>query len=127
MPVLTITPAATREVSLYFPYYPTTRRHLLPLALGLYHQGKFQGERRLAGINQKVIPLTLTWQLHRQPAELTLCQAEFCPLAQPPLLYELAFPNIEFIGYLMELAQDYSEGKPLELPQQFYRRILGYS
>ncbi|WP_287128314.1 type IV pilus biogenesis protein EbsA [Candidatus Cyanaurora vandensis] len=122
-----ITPAPQREVALYYPYYPATRRNFLPLALGLYKQGATDGVRRIEGPQRREVPFTATWAVKQLPSDLTVCRVVFVVPNREPLAYEVAFPNTEFIGYLVETMPGYNEQKPIELPQQFYRRILGYA
>jgi hypothetical protein len=121
-----ITPAPQREVALYYPYYPATRRTFLPLALGLYKNGGFEGIRRIDGPNKKEIPFTATWAIKQLPSDLSVCKVEFFIMDSKSMIYEFAFPNTEFIGYLVETVQNYNETKPIDMPQQFYRRLLGY-
>jgi hypothetical protein len=122
-----ITPASQREVALYYPYYPANRRTFLPLALGLYKEGTVEGLRRIEGVNRKEIPFTAVWSVKPLPSDITICRTEFFIPGKEGLIYEFAFPNTEFIGYLVETVQNYRDGRPVELPQQFYRRILGYA
>ncbi|WP_218081976.1 type IV pilus biogenesis protein EbsA [Anthocerotibacter panamensis] len=124
---MNITPAPQREVALYFPYYPANRRTYLPMALGLYKQGVAQGLRCIEGINKKEIIFTATWSVKPLPSDLTVCRTEFFVPEREGLVYEFAFPNTEFISYLVETVQNYNESKPIDMPQQFYRRILGYA
>lgn len=122
-----ITPAPQREVALYYPYYPATRRNYLPSALGLYKQGGIEGVRKIEGVNRREVPFTATWTIKSLPSDLTVCKVTFSVPSREPLVYEFAFPNTEFIGYLVETVQNSNENKPIDMPQQFYRRILGYA
>ena len=126
---MNITPAPQREVALYYPYYPATRRTFLPMALGLYKQGGMEGLRRIEGPNRKEIPFTATWTVKPLPSDLTVCKVEFIVPDKSGMNYEFAFPNTEFIGYLVETVQGIKDKSdtPIDMPQQFYRRLLGYA
>ncbi|MGK7939412.1 MAG: type IV pilus biogenesis protein EbsA [Crocosphaera sp.] len=115
-----IEPAAKAEVMIYQPYYHKDKHKVLPYAISLYSQGHLEGERRIEG--SKGVPFVASWYVSNLPSELTRCQIQFDNQAE--LSYQMTILNAEFIDYLIGVLKIYQEGKIVDFPQGFYRKLL---
>jgi hypothetical protein len=115
-------PATAGEIAIYLPYYPASRRQFLGPALGLYKGGTLEGQRRVEGSSG--VPFVASWDIKSLPSDTTVCRVRFID-GDLFLDYELALANTEFIGFLMEMANNTAD--VLDFPSQFYRKLLGYS
>ncbi len=119
---LNIEQATPGEVNVYSPYYAVARRPLLPLAVGLYKQGNFEGERKIEGGDP--VPFIASWFQSPLPSDLTLCQIQFDQDAE--LTYELSIANYEFVDFLIDVingAQRDPNQKP-DLTTAFYKKLM---
>ncbi len=117
-----IQPAAKAEVMMYQPYYhkDKDKLNILPYAISLYSQGNLEGQRRIEGT--KGVPFVASWYVSKLPSELTRCRMQFD--GQAELSYEITILNAEFIDYLIGLLKIYQQGKIVDFPQGFYRKLL---
>ena len=115
-----IQPAAKAEVMIYQPYYHKDKHKVLPYAISLYSQGNLEGERQIEG--SQGIPFVASWYVSKLPSELTRCQIQFDNQAE--LSYQMTILNAEFIDYLIGVLKTYREGKIVDFPQGFYRKLL---
>ncbi|ERN40022.1 hypothetical protein KR51_00035100 [Rubidibacter lacunae KORDI 51-2] len=124
MPALAdIQPAGNEDVMLYAPYYQGQKRKLLPLALGLYQQGNFEGERSIE--NAQSVPYVATWFVSKLPSELTRCRLQFDGSAD--LTYEVDMTNSEFIDFLIDVIRVAKGGRLMDFPKEFYEKLLRMS
>jgi hypothetical protein len=115
-----IQPAATRDVSVYLPYYQGVKRNFLPQAISLYQGGSFEGQRCIEG--GKDIPFIATWNVSSLPADLTRCRLQFD--GNPELSYEVMMTNFEFIGFLIELITSFQHSHLTDFSKGFYHKLL---
>jgi len=115
-----IQPAATRDVSVYLPYYQGVKRNFLPQAISLYQGGSFEGQRCIEGGED--IPFIATWNISTLPADLTRCRVQFEGNAE--LSYEVTMTNFEFIGFLIEVLSNLKRSGVADFSKGFYRKLL---
>ncbi len=113
-------PAPNREITMYLPYYQGPKRDILPLAMTLYQQGNFEGERGIEGGTN--IPFLSTWSVSSLPADLTRCRMQFSGNSE--LSYEITLANFEFMGFLIDVLSNYRRSKVADFPKPFYLRLL---
>lgn len=115
-----IPPASKADVIIYKPYYEDIKLLILPYAIGLYQQGRLEGERKIEGGEN--IPFVATWFVSKLPSQMTSCRLQFDRQAE--LSYELTILNSEFIEYLMEVIIKFKEESSTDFPQIFYKKLL---
>ncbi|WP_107670030.1 type IV pilus biogenesis protein EbsA [Cyanothece sp. BG0011] len=115
-----IQPAPKGQIMIYQPYYHKDKHKILPYAISLYAQGHLEGTRRIEGA--KGIPFVASWFVSKLPSEITRCRMQFD--GQAELSYEITILNAEFIDYLISVLKIYQEGKIIDFPQGFYRKLL---
>ncbi len=115
-----ITPASPGEVAVYAPYYAVGRRPLLPLAVGLYKQKNFEGQRDIEG--DASVPFVATWPSLPLPSDLTVCQVQFKQDAE--LTYEMSLSNFEFIDYLIDVVGIIKRGQSPDFSTAFYKKLM---
>lgn len=115
-----IRPAPARDVTAYLPYYQGSKRALLPLAISLYQNGVFEGQRAIEGGEN--IPFIATWSISSLPADLTRCRVQFDGSAE--LSYEIIMTNFELIGFLIEVVTAFRHSSLTDFPKGFYRKLL---
>lgn len=120
MSIEQLKPAEQGAVAVYMPYYQGNKRTLLPYAISLYQQGKFEGKRRIEGSED--IPFVATWFISKLPSELTRCRLQFDGNAE--LSYDVTLANSELVDYLIEVIKNFKATKIADFPQAFYRRLL---
>lgn len=120
MPLPNLQPVGKEIVKPYNPYYPGTKRSWLPLALGLYQEGRLEGQRPIEG--GKAIPFVSTWTVSSLPLENTRCQLQFSGNAE--LSYELVAQNADFIGHLIEVIRIHQKEGVIDFPKDFYQKLL---
>lgn len=115
-----IQPAAAKEVNVYLPYFQGSKRNLLPQAISLYQSGNFEGQRGIEGGDN--IEFVATWSLSTLPADLTRCRVQF--EGNPELSYEVTMTNFEFIGFLIEVLNNFKRSGIADFSKSFYRKLL---
>lgn len=115
-------PASKADVMIYQPYYPKDKHKILPLAIGLYFQGRLEGNRRIEG--GEAISFAASWYVSKLPSELTRCRIQFD--GQAELSYEMTILNSEFVDYLIEVINISKEFNMVDFPQSFYRKLLKF-
>lgn len=120
MSIERIKPASQADVVIYVPYFQGTKRNLLPLAIGLYQRGSFEGHRNIEGGDR--IPFVATWYISTLPAELTRCRLQFDGNAE--LSYEVMMQNAEFMDFLIDVIQKFKRTRTIDFSRPFYRRLL---
>ncbi|MGB8700485.1 MAG: type IV pilus biogenesis protein EbsA [Thermosynechococcaceae cyanobacterium] len=116
----TIQPASNRDVTMYLPYYQGQKRDMLPLSMSLYLVGSLEGERGIeGGVN---IPFVATWNVSSLPADLTRCRLQFDGDAE--LSYEVTLTNFEFVGFLIDVLNNFKRTRTADFPKPFYRKLL---
>lgn len=118
--MLELTAASTPEVAVYQPYYAVGRRPLLPLAVGLYKKGNFEGERQIEG--DEPVVFIASWFISPLPSDLTLCNVQFNRDAE--LTYELSIANYEFVDYLIDVVSQVQRGLPPDFNTSFYKKLM---
>lgn len=118
--MLELTAASTQDVSVYQPYYAVGRRPLLPLAVGLYKKGNFEGERSIEG--DEPVTFIASWFISPLPSDLTLCNVQFNMDAE--LTYELSIANYEFVDYLIDVVGQVQRGLPPDFNTSFYKKLM---
>lgn len=115
-------PAPTKDVNIYVPYYrDAQQRAMLPMAIALYQQGNFEGQRIIE--ENEGIPFIATWNVSNLPADLSRCSVQFENNAD--LSYEMTIINFEFIGHLLEVLNSYRRNRVPDFSKLFYRKLLG--
>jgi hypothetical protein len=115
-------PAPTKDVNIYVPYYrDQQQREMLPLAISLYQQGNFEGQRMIE--EKEGIPFIATWNISNLPADLSRCTVQFENNAD--LSYEITIINFEFIGHLLEVLKSHRRSRIADFSKPFYRKLLG--
>ncbi|MDX2273601.1 MAG: hypothetical protein NW237_16850 [Cyanobacteriota bacterium] len=117
---LTLEPASPGEVSVYQPYYPVARRPFLPLAVGLYKRGSFEGQRIIEG--DAPVSFLASWFRSPLPSDLTACQVQF--EQNPELTYELSISNYDFVEYLIEVVSLVQRELPPDFNTSFYKKLM---
>lgn len=115
-----IQPAAAQDVNIYLPYYPASKRNLLPQAISLYQRSNFEGQRGIEGGEN--IEFVATWSVSTLPADLTQCRVQF--EGNPELSYEVTMTNFEFIGFLIEVLSHFKRSEIADFSKGFYRKLL---
>lgn len=119
---LKLEPANPGQVSVYQPYYAVGRRPLLALAVGLYQQGHFEGQRVIDG--GEPVSFIATWFKSPLPADLTLCTVQFDQDAE--LSYELSISNHDFVDYLIDVVNQVQRGLPPDFTTAFYKKLMRF-
>lgn len=114
-------PAPPKDVNVYLPYYKEAhQRNLLPMAISLYKQGSFEGQRSIEGGEN--IPFLATWSISPLPADMSRCNVQFD--GNPDFSYEVMMNNFHFVSYLIEVITNYKRGGIPDFSKGFYRRLL---
>ncbi|MEM7725120.1 MAG: type IV pilus biogenesis protein EbsA [Cyanobacteria bacterium P01_A01_bin.45] len=115
-----IEPATSQQASVYIPYVQNSKRNFLPLAIGLYRKGVFEGQRPIEGGDH--IPFVATWNIATLPSDLTRCRMQFDGNAD--LSYEIMMASFEFVNFLVEILDNYKRHRKKDFSQSFYRKLL---
>ncbi|MDJ0737086.1 MAG: hypothetical protein QNJ47_23960 [Nostocaceae cyanobacterium] len=113
-------PVNQQQASVYLPYIQGNKRNFLPYAISLYQKGVLEGERKIEGSDG--IPFVATWNIGKLPSDLTRCRMQFDGNAE--LSYEVMMASFEFIGFLIEIMDNYKRYKLTDFSQIFYRKLL---
>ncbi len=120
-PTLQFQPAAPKDVNVYMPYYTQgAKRVVLPYAIGLYQKGMLEGKRDIEG--GEGIPFLATWSVSNLPADLSRCRIQFDGDAD--LSYEVTMSNFEFVGFLIDVIQNFKRTNQPDFSKAFYRKLL---
>ncbi|MBD2389983.1 MULTISPECIES: type IV pilus biogenesis protein EbsA [Aphanizomenon] len=115
-------PANQQQSILYLPYIQGGKRNLLPYAISLYQQGKLEGYRKIE--DSQNIPFVVTWNVATLPSDQIVCQIQFDSNSE--LTYEIMIASFEFIGFLIELMENYKRNRTTDFSKSFYRKILNF-
>ena len=113
-------PASQQQSIVYLPYIPGGKRNLLPYAITLYKKCQLEGHRKIEGSDN--ISFVASWNDATLPSDLTICQIQFD--AKSELTYEIKMPSFEFMGFLIELMENYKRNKIADFSKSFYRKLL---
>ncbi|WP_088243703.1 type IV pilus biogenesis protein EbsA [Calothrix rhizosoleniae] len=113
-------PATSQQANVYTPYVASNKRNFLPYAISLYQKGVVEGQRKIEGSDS--IPFVATWNIARLPSDLTRCRLQFDGNAE--LSYEVMMASFEFIGFLIEIMENYKRSRTTDFSQIFYRKLL---
>jgi hypothetical protein len=117
---LQLEPANPADVAVYQPYYAVGRRPFLPLAVGLYKRGNFEGQRPIEG--EAAIPFIASWMQSPLPSDLTVCTVQFNQDAD--LSFDLSIPNYEFVDVLIEVVGQVQRGLEPDFNNTFYKKLM---
>ncbi|MBD2138860.1 hypothetical protein H6F32_15055 [Anabaena sp. FACHB-1237] len=117
-----IKPVDDLTAKLYLPYMGNKKNLLrfLPIAIGLYQQGRVEGCRVIEA--SESIPFAATWNVSTLPTDITCCRMQFN--RDPDLTYEIIMGSSEFINFLIELYDNYRRSHTTDFSKNFYRRLL---
>ncbi|MEM7554104.1 MAG: type IV pilus biogenesis protein EbsA [Cyanobacteria bacterium P01_A01_bin.84] len=115
-----IQPATSQQASVYLPYIQNSKRNFLPLAIGLYQKGVFEGQRPIEGSDD--VSFVSTWNIATLPSDLTRCRMQFNGNAE--LSYEIMMASFEFVNFLIEILENYKRNRQKDFSKSFYRKLL---
>lgn len=115
-------PAQPNIVTVFFPYYHSNKRNVLPLALNLYQRAYLEGERQI--IDSDNISFVATWSVNKSilPTDLTRCRIQFD--RNPDYSYEVTIANFEFINHLIEAILNFQRNGIWDFSKSFYYKLL---
>lgn len=117
-----IKPVDEAKTKVYLPYIGNKKTFLplLPIAIGLYQQGKLRGYRLIEA--SESIPFDASWNVSTLPTDITRCRMQFNN--DPNLTYEIMMGSSEFINFLIELYDNYRRSHTTDFSKNFYRKLL---
>ena len=115
-------PASAAECGVYQPYYAVAKRPFLPLAVGLFQQGSFEGKRLIEG--DAPVSFVASWMVTSLPADLTNCSVQFSQDAD--LSYTLTLASHELVEYLIDVIVTIRKGSPADFSTSFYKKLMRY-
>ncbi len=113
-------PAQPKDINIFTPYIPSSKRVFLPIGITLYQQGTLEGQRSIEGGDN--IDFVASWNISNLPADLARCSVVFD--SNPELTYEITMTTFELVDHLIDVLVSFKRARIADFSKTFYRKLL---